>query len=76
MSKLDDAQKIEQHLLDAALSLHHEQANKPGAAFEHCQECGIEIPAARRKAVKNCSTCVECQSLIESLNEKQQHYRA
>lgn len=72
MSKLDDAQKIEQHLLNAALSMHREQANKPGAAFEHCQECGITIPKQRREAVKNCSTCVDCQSLIEI---KQQHYR-
>ncbi|WP_304635524.1 TraR/DksA C4-type zinc finger protein [Pseudoalteromonas sp.] len=72
MSKFDDAQKIEQHLLDAALSIHREKNNKPGAEFTHCQECGIDIPAARRKAVKNCSTCIECQSLVEI---KQRHYK-
>ena len=72
MSKFDDAQKIDQHLLDAALSIQREQANKPGAEFLHCQECGIEIPAARRKAITNCSTCVDCQSLIEI---RRQQYR-
>ena len=72
MSKLDDAQKIEQHLLDAALSIQREKSNTSGAAFMHCQECDIEIPKERRDAVKNCSTCVDCQSLIEI---QQQHYR-
>ncbi len=72
MSKLDDAQKIEQHLLDAALSIQREKANTSGAAFMHCQECGIDIPKQRRDAIKNCSTCVDCQSLIEI---QQQHYR-
>ncbi|PWS55988.1 TraR/DksA C4-type zinc finger protein [Pseudoalteromonas sp. meg-B1] len=72
MSKLDDAQKIEQHLLDAALSIQREKANTSGAAFMHCQECDIEIPKERRDAVKNCSTCVDCQSLIEI---QLQHYR-
>jgi phage/conjugal plasmid C-4 type zinc finger TraR family protein len=72
VSKFDDAQKIEQHLLDAALSMQRQKANQPGAAFERCQECGIDIPKQRREAVKNCSTCVDCQSLIEI---QQQHYR-
>jgi len=72
VSKLDDAQKIEQHLLDAALSIQREKSNTSGAAFIHCQECGIDIPKQRRDAVKNCSTCVDCQLLIEI---QQQHYR-
>ncbi|MEI8642753.1 TraR/DksA family transcriptional regulator [Pseudoalteromonas sp. Hal040] len=73
MSKSDHSQKIEQQLLDAALSNHKAKTFKPGAAFIHCQECGVEIPKQRRMAIKNCNTCVDCQELIES-NLK--HYRA
>ncbi|MDD1792521.1 TraR/DksA C4-type zinc finger protein [Enterovibrio sp. ZSDZ42] len=31
----------------------------------HCVECGEEIPAARRKHLPHCCTCVACQQLIE-----------
>lgn len=30
-----------------------------------CEECGVAIPAARRQAVPGCSTCVDCQALLE-----------
>lgn len=73
MSRIDDAQRIEQHLREAAISTQLEKSNKPGVEFEHCQECGVDIPKARREAIKNCNTCVNCQELIES---NQKHYRA
>jgi phage/conjugal plasmid C-4 type zinc finger TraR family protein len=36
-----------------------------GPSLEYCDECGDEIPEARRVAIKGCRTCVYCQSLIE-----------
>jgi phage/conjugal plasmid C-4 type zinc finger TraR family protein len=36
-----------------------------GQGAEECEECGIEIPEARRKAYPSAVCCVECQSLRE-----------
>lgn len=33
-----------------------------GDGDTHCQECGEEIPEARRKALPGANTCVACQS--------------
>lgn len=41
------------------------QARLQGQGAEECEECGIEIPAARRKAYPSAVRCVECQSLRE-----------
>lgn len=40
-----------------------EQAAKPSA--EECEECGDEIPQARRLAVPGCQLCVFCQEKLE-----------
>ena len=39
-----------------------------GESFIKCEECEIEIPAARRKAVPGVRLCIKCQ---EELEEKQ-----
>jgi len=36
-----------------------------GHSAEECQECGCEIPEARRKAVPGCCMCVDCQEISE-----------
>ena len=36
-----------------------------GQGAEECEECGIEIPEARRRAAPWAVCCVECQSLRE-----------
>ena len=41
------------------------QARLQGQGAEECEECGIEIPDARRKAYPSAVCCVECQSLRE-----------
>ncbi len=41
------------------------QARLQAQGAEECEECGIEIPAARRKAYPSAVCCVECQSLRE-----------
>lgn len=36
-----------------------------GEGTTHCQECGEEIPEARRLAVPGVRTCVSCQSGLD-----------
>ncbi len=33
-----------------------------GESRTHCEECGAEIPAARREAVKGVRLCIACQT--------------
>lgn len=37
-----------------------------GESLTHCEECGAEIPAARREAIKGVRLCVACQEEQES----------
>ena len=37
-----------------------------GEGSEHCVECGEEIPLARRKAMPGATTCVQCQSGLDT----------
>lgn len=39
------------------------QAEQP--SLSECEECGEEIPLARRLAVKGCRLCVYCKALTE-----------
>jgi phage/conjugal plasmid C-4 type zinc finger TraR family protein len=32
-----------------------------GESLEHCEECGVTIPEARRKAISGVRLCVSCQ---------------
>ena len=36
-----------------------------GESLTHCEECGVAIPEARRKAMPGVRYCVRCQSGIE-----------
>ena len=39
-----------------------------GESLSHCEECGEEIPEARRQAVAGVRLCISCQ---QALDEKQ-----
>jgi len=41
------------------------QARLQGQGAEECEECGIEIPEARRRAAPWAVCCVDCQGLRE-----------
>lgn len=41
------------------------QARLQGQGAEECEECGIEIPEARRRAAPWAVCCVECQGIRE-----------
>jgi phage/conjugal plasmid C-4 type zinc finger TraR family protein len=36
-----------------------------GKSLTHCEECGVAIPEARRKAMPGVRYCVKCQSELE-----------
>lgn len=36
-----------------------------GVSLEHCEDCGVEIPAARREAIPGVRRCVACQSAVD-----------
>jgi len=36
-----------------------------GESLTHCEECGVAIPEARRKAMPGVRHCVRCQSELE-----------
>lgn len=38
---------------------------KRGESAHYCDECGDDIPEARRVAMKGVRLCIECQSTIE-----------
>ena len=52
--------QIDDTVTDAVLFA---RSRLPGGESEtHCQECGEEIPEARRQALGGVRTCVQCQS--------------
>ncbi|WP_313128114.1 TraR/DksA C4-type zinc finger protein [Stutzerimonas nitrititolerans] len=52
-----------EYLLDVALA---RRAPLPtGPSSTHCEECGVEIPQARREAAPGCLTCIDCQTLLD-----------
>lgn len=36
-----------------------------GESLEHCEECGAEIPQARREAIPGVRLCVPCQAEVD-----------
>lgn len=41
------------------------QVRLQGQGAEECEDCGVEIPEARRKAYPSAVCCVECQGIRE-----------
>jgi len=45
-----------------------------GESLVHCEECGAEIPLARRTAVPGVRRCVSCQASVDSDNASHSGY--
>ncbi|MGS0825584.1 DksA/TraR family C4-type zinc finger protein [Shewanella sp. 0m-8] len=43
-----------------------------GISLQHCEECGEQIPEARRMAVAGVRLCVHCQNALDGAQAKQQ----
>ena len=41
-----------------------------GESLKHCEECGEEIPPARRKAINGVRLCLACQSEADAQQQK------
>ena len=46
------------------------QARLQGQGAEACEECGIEIPAARRKAYPSAVCCIDCASIRDQMEAR------
>ena len=58
----------EQEQIDATVESAVELARSRlpgGESLTHCEECGVAIPEARRKAIPGVRYCVRCQSELE-----------
>ncbi|WP_251978594.1 TraR/DksA C4-type zinc finger protein [Salinicola avicenniae] len=60
----DNAGVVIEQQLASSLARHHLPADI--ATDSECEECGNEIPAARRAAAPWATTCIECQSIREA----------
>jgi phage/conjugal plasmid C-4 type zinc finger TraR family protein len=57
-------EQIEDTITDGVLSA---RARLPvGDGADHCDDCGDDIPQARRRALPSARTCVSCQSERDS----------
>ncbi|SCC35158.1 TraR/DksA family transcriptional regulator [Kosakonia oryziphila] len=65
---IDQANELVEQNINNAIQAH--RINRNAVSAEYCEECGEDIPQARRIAVPGCQTCAECQGIIE-LKRKQ-----
>ncbi|MCG8991461.1 TraR/DksA C4-type zinc finger protein [Laribacter hongkongensis] len=66
MDIADQAAEREELFREEALSHHRpQQQAQPSAEFCEMEDCGVEIPLARREAVPGCRYCIDCQERIE-----------
>ena len=57
-----------QDQIDASIedAVERARSNLPaGDSLTHCEECGDEIPLARREAVPGVRLCIKCQSELD-----------
>jgi phage/conjugal plasmid C-4 type zinc finger TraR family protein len=64
---LDEAEIAANHSIDLMFNATEAIRKKvyTGASLSHCEECGEEIPEARRLALKGVKKCVLCQEDAE-----------
>lgn len=60
---VDRAAQAEEVFLSDALEQRRLPENR--FSYSHCEDCGEEIPEARRRVVKGCRRCIECQEVFE-----------
>jgi phage/conjugal plasmid C-4 type zinc finger TraR family protein len=68
--EVDLAYEEEQRTLSALLA---KRTQYHGESAELCEDCGDEIPLARRRGVPGVRTCVSCQELREREAKLQGH---
>lgn len=64
MDDVDIAQRNQEQFDQLALQLQI-QSMPQGEAAEECEDCGGDIPEARRLAAPGCTRCIGCQRRFE-----------
>lgn len=62
---IDQASDLEEMMRENAIQAH--RLNHSAVSATHCEECGDNLPEARRKAYPGCTMCVSCQEEWEIL---------
>ncbi|MBI9109906.1 TraR/DksA C4-type zinc finger protein [Maridesulfovibrio ferrireducens] len=65
MDIVDAAQGVEKLFIEAALANRLSCPNRP--SNKYCEECGEEIPEARRVAIPGVRYCIKCQTEMEQI---------
>ncbi|MCE9664504.1 TraR/DksA family transcriptional regulator [Halomonas sp. M5N1S17] len=65
MDNADIAQDLIEYRLQQSLAARQAALAKAGVGPVECEECGEEIPAARRERLPGVTTCVPCQTIRE-----------
>ncbi|EMH9206345.1 TPA: TraR/DksA family transcriptional regulator [Klebsiella michiganensis] len=60
---IDQASELEELLRNNAIQAH--RINHNAVSATECEECGDQLPEARRKAYPGCTMCVSCAEEIE-----------
>lgn len=65
MDSADIAQELIEHRLQQSLATRQVAQTVAGVGPVDCEDCGEEIPAARRERLPGVTTCVPCQTIRE-----------
>lgn len=65
MDRADIAQELIEHRLQQSLAARQGAAAGAGVGPVECEDCGEEIPSARRERLPGVTTCVPCQTIRE-----------
>ena len=67
MDEIDHAQIYNDHFLSVAIAAARGRAVRSESESRlYCEDCGMQIPEARREAIPGCIWCVGCQEIFES----------
>lgn len=69
---LEQASALEQTRRDEALRLFRERVVS-GPGRDDCEDCGEDIPPARRVAAPSAIRCIACQNLFERGQKNERH---
>ncbi|WP_213353699.1 TraR/DksA family transcriptional regulator [Citrobacter freundii] len=65
---IDAASELTQQRIEMAVAAH--RLNHSAVSATHREECGDNLPEARRKAYPGCTMCVSCQGEQEFRNKQ------
>jgi phage/conjugal plasmid C-4 type zinc finger TraR family protein len=68
MDEGDYGQDMDARFIKMALAKHFQRIRDeepPGYEMIDCEDCGREIPPARRQATPGCKRCINCQEKLE-----------